>query len=440
MLFSRTGPARACGTASIRISDRFGCASVSAIAVPVVQQSGETMSPRTYLLALGAFAVGTSGYIVSGVLPAVSRQLDVSVATAGQLGTAFAVAYAIASPLLATFTGRWERRRLLVIALLVSALGNALAVVAPTYELLLGTRVIAALGAAVYTPAATAVATVLNPPERRGRAVAMVFGGLTFALVVGVPSGNLLSGPLGYRGVFALVAAVTLLGAVAVRLGVPAVGAPPAVGLRDRFAVARDPRVRLMLGVTVFAVLSAMAVFTYIAPFLATSTEADGAVVSLLLLGYGVGATIGNSLGGRATDRYGSTPPLLVSLGAAIVLMATLPFTATSVPLAAVVMVLWGMFTWSFNPPMQYFLIGLSPARSGLLLSLNASAIYLGVGLSGVFGGLVIGAVGIRALPPVAAVGAVVAFLLLVLVSRPVREPAVEDGGEHRELPQLARG
>ena len=90
------------------------------------------MSPRTYLLALGAFAVGTSGYIVSGVLPAVSGQLDVSISTAGQLGTAFAIAYAIASPLLAAFTGRWERRRLLVVALLVSAVGNALAVVAPT--------------------------------------------------------------------------------------------------------------------------------------------------------------------------------------------------------------------------------------------------------------------------------------------------------------------
>jgi predicted MFS family arabinose efflux permease len=398
------------------------------------------MSPRTYLLALGAFAVGTSAYIVSGVLPAVSRELDVSVATAGQLGTAFAIAYAVASPLLAAVTGRWERRRLLVVALLVSALGNALSVVAPTYELLLGTRVLAALGAAIYTPAATVIATVLNPPERRGRAVAMVFGGLTFALIIGVPAGNLLSAPLGYHGVFALVAVVSLLGAAAVRLGVPAVGAPPAAGLRERFAVARDPRVRLMLGVTVFAVLSAMAAFTYVAPFLSASADAHGTAISLLLLGYGLGATIGNSLGGRAADRFGSTRPLFVSTVAAAVLLATLPFTATSVPAAAVVMVVWGMVTWSFNPPAQNFLMGLSPANSGLLLSLNASAIYLGVGLSGAFGGLVINGVGIRALPPIAAVVALAALVLLVLVSRPVREPAVEDGGEHREVTQLARG
>jgi len=398
------------------------------------------MSPRTYLLALGAFAVGTSGYIVSGVLPAVSRELDVSIATAGQLGTAFAIAFAIAAPLLAAFTGRWERRRLLVIALLVSTLGNALAVIAPTYELLLGTRILAALGAAVYMPAATAVATVLNPPERRGRAVAMVFGGLTFALIIGVPAGNLLSAPLGFHGVFALVAVVSLLGAVAVRIGVPEVEAPPAAGLRERFAVLRDPRVRLMLGVTVVSVVSAMTAFTYIAPFLSTAADAHGSTVSFLLLGYGLGATVGNLLGGRATDRFGSMRPLFLSLGAGITLLATLPFTATTVPTAAIAMFVWGMFTWSFNPPAQYFLLGLAPSGGALVLSLNASAIYLGVGLSGVFGGLVINAVGILALPSVAAVVAVGALVLLMAVSRPVREPAVEDGGQHREISEPARG
>jgi predicted MFS family arabinose efflux permease len=398
------------------------------------------MSPRTYLLALGAFAVGTSGYIVSGVLPAVSRELDVSVATAGQLGTAFAIAYAIASPLLAAFTGRWERRRLLVIALVISTVGNALAVIAPTYELLLGTRIIAALGAAVYTPAATAVATVLNPPERRGQAVAMVFGGLTFALIIGVPLGNLLSAPLGYHGVFALVAVVSLLAALAVRVGVPEVAAPPAVGLRERFAVLRDARVRLMLGVTVLGVVSAMAAFTYIAPFLSAATDAHGTTVSFLLLGYGLGATVGNSLGGRATDRFGSMRPLFVSLGAAITLLATLPFTATTVPTAAITMFVWGMFTWSFNPPAQNFLLGLAPSGGALVLSLNASAIYLGVGLSGVLGGVVINVTGILALPLVAAVVAVGALGLLVLASRPVRERAVEDGGQDREVAQLVRG
>ncbi|OLF17506.1 MFS transporter [Actinophytocola xanthii] len=395
------------------------------------------MSPRTYLLTFGAFAVGTSGYIVSGVLPAVSRELDVSISTAGQLGTAFAFTFAVASAPFAAFTGRWERRRLLVVALAVSAVGNALAAIAANYELLIASRVVAALGAASYMPAATVVATVLNPPERRGRAVAMVFAGLTFALLAGVPAGNLLSGPLGYHGVFALVAVVSLVGAIAVRAGVPTVQAPPAVGLRERFAVAADRRVQLLLGVTVLGVLSAMAPFTYIAPFLSTTAGAHGVAVSLLLLGYGVGATVGNSLGGRATDRFGSTRPLMASLATSVVLLATLPLLAVSVPAAAVVMFVWGMVTWAFNPPMQNLLIGLDPASSGLVLSLNASAIYLGVGLSSLAGGAVVSVAGVGALPPVASVAAVLAIGLLLLVLRVRRSPDVREG---REVSELARG
>jgi predicted MFS family arabinose efflux permease len=376
------------------------------------------MSPRTYLLAAGAFAVGTSGYIVSGVLPAVSHDLNVSTATAGQLVTAFAIAYAIASPLLAAATGRWERRRLLVVALLVSAAGNAMAALAPSYELLLASRVVSALGAAVFTPAATAVATILNPPERRGRAVAMVFGGLTFALILGVPVGNLVGGSIGYQGVFALVALVSLVGAVAVQIGIPVIAAPPVVGLRDRLAVARDSRVLMMLAMTVLGCLAAFSVFTYIAPLLTATAGVHGTTISLLLFVYGVGGAIGNTLGGRLTDRYGSSRPLLVIFSVFVVVLATLPLTAVTAVSAGVVLFVWGMFTWAVNPPIQNWLIELSPANSGLVLSLNASAIYLGVGLSGVFGGVVISAAGLLALAPIAAAVALISLVLVFLNTR----------------------
>jgi predicted MFS family arabinose efflux permease len=386
------------------------------------------MSSRTYVLAVGAFAVGTSGYIVSGVLPEVSRELHVSAATAGQLVTAFAIAYAIASPLLAGLTGRWERRRLLVVALFVSALGNAFAAIAPNYELLLASRVVSALGAAVFTPAATVVATVLNPPERRGRAVALVFGGLTFALILGVPAGNLIGGSIGYHGVFALVAVVSVLAAVGVLIGVPRVEAPPTVSLKERFAAAADRRVQMVLAMTVLACLSAFSVFTYISPLLSETADVHGSTISLLLLAYGVGGAIGNSVGGRMTDRFGSRALLLVVFVVYTAILATLPLTATTATTAAVVLFVWGAFTWSVNPPVQNWLIELAPASSGLLLSVNASAIYLGVGLSGVFGGLVISSAGVLVLPPIAAIVASISLVLLILASRsPVRqeEPAL---------------
>jgi predicted MFS family arabinose efflux permease len=381
------------------------------------------MSARTYLLAAGAFTVGTSGYILSGLLPAVSRELDVSLSTAGQLLTVFALSYAVAAPVLAALTGRWNRRKLLVVALVVSALGNILSALAPNYPLLMAARVVSALGAAAYTPAATLVATALTTPEHRGRAVATVFGGLTFSLIIGVPAGSLLGGSIGYQGVFALVGIASLLAAAIVRLGVPQVAAPPVVSVRERFAVAADRRVVPVLGMTVLACLAAFSVFTYISPLLGATAGVHGTAISLLLFAYGVGGAVGNSLGGRLTDRFGSRRLLYVIFSVFTLVLVTLPLTTTTTVTAGIALFVWGLFTWSVNPPIQNWLIELAPANSGLLLSLNASAIYLGVGLSGVFGGLVIDSVGITLLPPIAGVLALVALGLLVHAGRVARTP-----------------
>ncbi|MER5268442.1 MFS transporter [Actinosynnema sp. NPDC002837] len=377
------------------------------------------MSVRTYLLAAGAFAIGTSGYIVSGVLPAVSEELDVSHATAGQLLTAFAIAYAVSSPLLAVLTGRWERRTLLVVALGVAAFGNLLAALAPNYPLLMVARVISALGAAIYTPAATLVATVLTPPEHRGRAVALVFGGLSFSLVLGVPAGNVLGGPLGYQGVFALIAAVSVLAAIAVRLWLPRVDAPPAVGLRQRIAPAADRRVLMVLALTVLACLAVFSVFNYIAPLLAETADVEGATIGVLLIAYGLGSVLGNWGAGRLSDRFDTRKLLVVLFSCFTVVLATLPLTATTPVSAGVALFAWGALTWSANPPIQSWLIELAPANSGLLLSLNASAIYLGVGLSGVLGGVVISWVGLGPLAPIAALPALTALVMLIFALKP---------------------
>jgi MFS transporter, DHA1 family, purine base/nucleoside efflux pump len=372
------------------------------------------MSARIYLLAAGAFAVGTSAYVVSGVLPVVSAELDVSVTAAGQLTTVFALAYAVSAPLLATITARWERRRLLLIALLVAALGNALSAVATTYPLLLGGRIVAALGAAAFTPAATLFATALRPPAERGRAVAIVFGGMTVALALGVPMGSILAGSIGYRGVFALVAAVSVATALAVRLQLPVMAGSPSVPLRERFAVAADRRVLLVLAITVFGVVATMCVYIYVVPLLTVTTGLAGSTIGALLLAYGLGAIVGNAFGGRATDRFGSIPTIFATMAGFIVMIATLPVTATTAVGAAVALFVWSVFTWSFNPPVQSLLLELAP--SGLVLSLNASAIYLGMGLAGVLGGVVIDVAGALALPVVGAVlGLACAALLLAL-------------------------
>ncbi|MGW3210372.1 MFS transporter [Streptomyces sp. NPDC001135] len=356
------------------------------------------MLGRISTLALGAFAVGTSGYIVTGVLPDLSSELSVSLSTAGLLATSFAVAYAIGSPLLAVAMGGWPRRRLIVGALLVCAAGNALAAVAPGLGVLLAARIVTAVGAAVFTPAATAAAAELSGPERRARAAAWVFGGLVTATIVGVPAGSLLAGPLGYRGVFWLVAAFCALAAVAVAVVVPEVAAPPRVTLRERVGVAADARVLVVLAITLAASLGVFTVYTYAAPVLADRVGAHGTGLSLLLFGYGIGGALGNVVGGVAADRYGWRVPLLVSVSGSVLALAALSVAHGTV-LATVLLFAWGVSSWAFNPPVQRRLIELSPGAGGLLLALNASALYLGIGLSGVVGGAVIDRVGIGAVP-----------------------------------------
>jgi predicted MFS family arabinose efflux permease len=359
------------------------------------------MSARIYLLGAGAFAVGTSAYVVSGVLPDVSSELHVSLTAAGQLATAFSLSYAVGAPILSTLTGRWERRTLLIAALVLAALGNLIAAVATDYPVLIVGRVVAAFGAAVYTPAATLFATGLLPPEERGRAVAIVFGGLTFALVLGVPAGSLLGPTLGYKGVFALITVIAVLVAIVERAALPKVDAPPVVSLRERFAGVTDRRVQIVLAMTVLAVLGAFSVYIYIVPLLKHSAGLTGSVTGILLLVYGVGAVVGNLVGGRATDRFGSLRTLLVLLTGIAAVVGTLDLTMTTEVGAAAALFVWGMFTWAFNPPIQNLLLELG---GGLLISLNASAIYLGAGLSAVVGGLVIQAFGVSYLPLLAAV------------------------------------
>ncbi|WP_406640739.1 MFS transporter [Amycolatopsis sp. WGS_07] len=369
---------------------------------------------RNSVLAFGAFGVGTSGYIVAGLLPALTSELHISATAAAQLVTSFAIAYAVGSPLFAAATGRWERRTLLVAALAVAAVGNIFAAVAPGYATLLIARVVTAIGAAVYTPAATAVAAELTTPERRGRAVSLVFGGLTIALIFGVPLGSVISQQFGYEGAFLFVGILSLLGAIGVRVALPKVAPPPVVRLAERFAVARDKRVVALLVTTTLACLAAFMVYTLVSPVLTATAGVSGGTITVLLFCYGIGGAIGNFAGGRAADRWGARKPLLIVLAGFTAVMVLLPFTATTVVGAGITLFVWGLANWSFSPPLQHRLIELSPGHAGLALSLNASAIYLGVGLSGVVGGAVLTSAGPTVLPEVAAILAAAAALVVV--------------------------
>ncbi|MFE6871265.1 MFS transporter [Kitasatospora sp. NPDC057692] len=342
-------------------------------------------------LALGTFAVGTDAFVVAGFLPELAADLGVSTATAGQAVTVFAAAYALLSPLLATLAARLPRRRLLVGALLGLGAANLVSALAPDFAVLLASRVAAAAAAAAFTPNAGAIAAFLARPERRARALATVVGGLTAATALGVPLGGLAGQWTGWRWALGAVAALALLVAAAVAVLLPYLPGNPRVPLRARLAVLRRPAVRAVLPLTVLGMAAAYTVYAYSVPALAAvGLSARGTAWVLGL--YGVGAVLGNLGAGLATDRLGGVRVLGVGyavLAVGLAGLGGLAASGTRAPaLVGLLAVAWGAGSWCQTPPQQHRLIAAAPGEAPLVVALNSSAIYTGIGAGTLIGGL----------------------------------------------------
>jgi multidrug resistance protein len=210
------------------------------------------------------FAIGTDSFVVAGVLGQVSASLGVSVALAGQMVTLYALSYAVLSPVIAAAAAHWPRKRLLLTGLAVFVLGNVVTALSPSIELVLASRLLAGLGAAMFSPTATAAGASLVPPEQRGRALAIVIAGLSSATALGAPLGTFIGGWLDWRATMWFVAAVGTLAAAGVAWRLPDIPNPPAVRLARRLAPLRDARVLLTLLTTWLVYAGLFLVYTYI--------------------------------------------------------------------------------------------------------------------------------------------------------------------------------
>ncbi|HVU34696.1 MAG TPA: MFS transporter [Opitutaceae bacterium] len=356
------------------------------------------MTKRSNLiwLALGAFAIGTEGYMVAGLLPTLATDLHVSLSAAGQLIAVFALAYAIGSPLLAVATGRMERRRLLLGSLAAFGALNVVAALAHTYATLLLARVGLALAAGTFVPAASAYAVAVMPAAQRGRALSIIFAGMTVAMMVGVPLGVVLGGHFGWRFTFVGVAFLAVLAWTGLALTLERVPSSVAIPLRERFAIARRPDVFQVLVNTLLALTGVYAIFSFLAPLLARTAGLGSNGVAALLFVFGAAAAIGNLVGGRIVDRIGPKRVLVVIFGALTLVFAALSLVGESMPAAEArwlvipILGLWGLLGASFPSAQQVRMASLAPRLAPVTLALNASAIYLGASAGAFIGSLVI--------------------------------------------------
>jgi predicted MFS family arabinose efflux permease len=372
-------------------------------------------------LTLGAFAIGTEGFMIAGLLPALARDLNVGIPAAGHLVTAFSLAYAIGAPVMAVLTAGLERRRLLALAMGGFTVANLLAALAPGYAGLLAARLLLALSAASFMPAASGYAAALGGPERRGRALSMIMNGLTLAIIAGVPLGVLVGEGFGWRATFFGVAGLAALSLLGILARLPRQPPGPTASLGERLALAKRGDVLAVLATSVLTVAGTFTVYTYLGVFLASVAGLGPQGLALVLLGFGLSSALGTRLGGSAADRWGARRTVILGCGVALLAYLTLSLGAAlrpplAMPVLLPAILLWGLASWGLMTAQQARLVALAPALAPVSLSLNSSAIYLGSATGAAMGALVIadGAVGRLGL---VAAGFSLAALLAVLAS-----------------------
>lgn len=345
-------------------------------------------------LTLGAFAIGTEGFMIAGLLPALAHDLEVSQPAAGHLVTVFSLAYAVGAPVMAVLTAGLERRRLLALAMGGFALANVGAALAPGYVGLMGARVLLALSAACFMPAAGGYAAALGGPERHGRALAWVTGGLTVAIIAGVPLGVLLGAGLGWRATFVGVAGLAALSATGILARLPRQRPGTTASLGERLALAGRADVLAVLAISVLTVAATFTVYTYLSVFLAAVADLGARDLATVLLAFGLASAVGTRVAGSAADHWGARRTVI--LGCGLVLLAYLALSLgaalgpAAMPVLLPAILLWGFASWGVTTAQQARLVAFAPALAPISLSLNSSAIYLGSATGAAAGALVL--------------------------------------------------
>lgn len=346
-----------------------------------------------YLLALCNLVLGTGAFIINGILAPVSESLGVSVAAAGQAMTVYALSTALLAPLMLVTTGRWPRKQALVFSMLLFALGSGVCALADSLTVLLLGRVLMGVGA-MFTPLAAGIAVALVEPARRGRALSLVFLGVSMSYVIGLPLGAWLGLRYGWHVPVALVGGLAVLSAAALLLLCPKDIAAPGASFNRLGTVLGNPPMLWALLMTLFYFVAIFVVFAFIGPVLQALNPMSGQRLSVTLMLFGISGVIGTLCGGWANDRFGAPRTLKVQLSVLGTVMLLVPLTQGHYGLMLAAFFIWGVAGFGMMTPQQSRLAQIAPAQAPVLLSLNTSMPYFGTALGAAVGGAVSGPVG----------------------------------------------
>ena len=348
-----------------------------------------TLPKVLWPLLFGNFVIGSGVMVVSGTLNEISSSLAIPVAVAGQLITGAAVMMCLGAPLFASVVAGWDRRRLLALTMLWYALFLGLSALMPGFGSLLLVRVLTVVAPAIFTPQAAACVSLLVAPHQRGRAITFIFLGWSVASVLGMPLGAWIGGTLGWRSAFAAVAILGLLSAIWIWRTLPDGIRPPALSSAAWGQTLRSKALMLCVAVTLLQSAGQFVLFAYFAPYYKAQLQTTPMQLSLLFAWFGAFGLIGNVVMSRHVDRIGAPSAVMWSVASMGVSLLLWPL-GSSVLLAALICIPWGLGCFAANSAQQARLLNMEPALASGSIALNSSAMYAGQALGAGSGGWLI--------------------------------------------------
>jgi predicted MFS family arabinose efflux permease len=374
-------------------------------------------------LTISAFAIGTTEFVIVGLIPTIAEQLGVTVPSAGLLVTIYAIGVAIGAPVLTALTGRVPRKLLLISLMVLFTLGNLLAWQSPGYGTLVVARLLTGLAHGVFFSIGSTIATGLVAKEKAASAIAIMFGGLTVALVTGVPLGTFIGQHFGWRETFLAVSLIGVIATVASAILVPNnIKNQASASIKEQFKVLTHPRLLLIYAITALGYGGVFTTFTFLAPMMQELAGFSAPAVSWILLAYGIAVAIGNIWGGKLADRHGAVRALSFIFAALAVLLLVFQFTASHSIAALLTVIAMGVFAFGNVPGLQVYVVQkaeqYTPNAVDVASGLNIAAFNVGIALGSVIGGQTVATLGLAQTPWIGALIVLVALLLVSLSGR----------------------
>ncbi|MCF2826206.1 MULTISPECIES: MFS transporter [unclassified Pseudoalteromonas] len=346
-------------------------------------------------LTLSAFAIGTTEFVIVGLVPTIASDLSVSLPSAGLLVSLYAIGVAVGAPVLTALTGRWNRKSVLLSLMALFVFGNLLAWQAPSYESLILARIMTGLAHGVFFSIGSTIATNLVSKDKEASAIAIMFTGLTVALVTGVPLGTWIGQQFGWQATFLVVSALGVIALLGSALLIPKnLKQSASASLSEQAKVLLQPRLLLVYLMTILGYGGTFTAFTYLAPILQQEAGFNAATVSIIMLVYGVSVAVGNIYGGKLADKKGPISALTIIFALLSVILAVLTFTMQSKIGVVITVLVWGAFAFGNVPGLQVYVVQLaekfSPKTVDVASGLNIAAFNVGIALGSVLGGQIV--------------------------------------------------